>query len=102
MKLIEEFDEICNKIGKHVGYDGYVENHSLDTSNINNFWQSCSNDDSIYWAETKEDILEDTGDIYHSDTRGIHRGEEITLALVTSDFGDGDYWLVLDTKNEIK
>lgn len=102
MKLIEEFDEICKKIKDHVGYGGFIENYQIDTTNQDCFWQACSEDESIYWAETEEDILEDTGDVYSSETRGIWRGEEITLALVKSDFNSEYYWLVLDSTKEIK
>jgi prolyl oligopeptidase PreP (S9A serine peptidase family) len=101
MKLILEFDEVCNKIAKHVGYEGYIENYQIDTSHAKSFWQLC-NEETVYWADTEEDILEDTDDVYSSDVKGVYRGEELTLILVESDFGNGDYWLVLDSKNEIK
>lgn len=102
MKLIDEFDEICKKIKDHVGYDGFIESYQIDTGDQDCFWQACSDDESIYWAETAEDFLEDTGNAYHSDTRGIWRGEDITLALVESDFNSEYYWLVLDSNKEIK
>ena len=102
MELIKEFERICSQIGKHVGYKGWIENYQMDTDNKDNFWQSFDNDTNISWAETKEDILEDSGNVYSSEPRGIFRGEYFTLALINSDFSSELYWLVLDSKKEIK
>lgn len=102
MKLIEELHSVAFDLSKHVGYSGYIFDYLIEARYENSYWQACSDDDSIYWAETEEDILEDTGDVYHSDTRGIYRGEEVTLALVMSDFNSEYYWLVLDSSKEIK
>ena len=102
MKLIEEFEGLCKKIKDHVGYDGFIENYQIDTSSQDNFWQFCSDGETIYWAETEMDILEDTGDVYSSEASGVFKGDEITLALVESDFSRDLYWLVLDSKKEIK
>jgi len=102
MKLLKKLHDVCVELATHVQYDGYILDYLIEARNENSYWQACSDDESIYWAETEEDILEDTGDVYHSDTRGIWRGEEITLALVESDFNREYYWLVLDSSKEIK
>ena len=98
MELIKEFERICSQIGEHVGYEGWVENYQINTADKDSFWQSFDNDTSISWAETKED----TDNVYNDEPRGIFRGEDITLALVKSDFDSELYWLVLDSKKEIK
>lgn len=102
MELIKEFERICSQIGEHVGYEGWVESYQINTADKDSFWQSFDNDTNISWAETKEDILEDTGEVYNAEPRGIFRGEDITLALINSDFSSELYWLVLDSKKEIK
>lgn len=102
MKLIEEFEKICSQIGEHVGFVGYIEGYQISTGDKDSFWQSFDNDTNISWAETKEDILEDSGNVYEAEPRGIFRGEDFTLALINSDFSSELYWLVLDSKKEIK
>lgn len=102
MKLIEEFEGLCKRIKDHVGYEGFIESYQIETSDQDSYWQFCSDGETIYWAETEIDILEDTGDVYSAETRGIFRGEEITLALVDSDFGNELYWLVLNSNKELK
>lgn len=101
MKLIKEFERICSQIGEHVGYEGYIESYQINTADTDSFWQSYD-DESLYWAEDKEDILEDSGNAYSSEIRGIFRGDKITLALINSDFGGDPYWLVLNSKKEIE
>lgn len=98
MELLKKLHDVGFELATHVQYDGYIFDYLIEARSENSFWQACSNDESIYWAETEEDIL----DAYHSDTRGIWRGEEITLALVESDFNREYYWLVLDSSKEIK
>ena len=100
MKLVKQFNKICSKLAKHVGYDGFIENNQIDTDEYESFWQI--NDEEITWAENEEDILEETDKVYSSEIKGIFRGVEATLVLVESVFGDGDYWLVLDSNKEIK
>jgi len=102
MNIIENYEKACKDIAEHVGYEECIQEYCIDTNDKNYFWQSCSEDETIYWAETKEDILEDTGDVYSSETSGIYRGENITLVLIRSDFDSSKYWLVLNSKNEIK
>lgn len=102
MKLIKDFERICSQIGEHIGYEGYIESYQINTVDQDSFWQFCSDGETIYWAETKMDILEDTGDVYSAETNGIFRGDEITLALINSDFGGDPYWLVLKSKKEIE
>lgn len=102
MNLVEKYESVCSEIAEHVNYLGYVEEYPIQTDDFSFYWQTCSDDETIYWAKTKEDILEDTEDVYSDETRGIYRGEEITLALIRSDFDGSKYWLALNSKNEIK
>lgn len=101
MKLIEEFEGLCKRIKDHVGYEGFIESYQIETSDQDSYWQTYFDDKSIKWSENKEDVLEDSGNAYSCETRGIFRGEEITLALVDSDFGNELYWLVLDSNKEL-
>ena len=102
MKLLDKLHDAGFELANHVGYDGYIFDYQIEARSGDSFWQACSDDESIYWADTEDDILEDTGDVYSSETRGIYRGEETTLALVRSDFNSEYYWLVLDSEKEIK
>jgi len=100
MELIKDFERVCSQIAEHVGYNGYIENYQINTTDVDYFWQA--DDSSISWAQDKEDVLEGDGDIYISEHKGIFIGEDITLALVESSFDNEVYWLVLNSKKEIK
>ncbi len=102
MKLLKQLHDAGFELATHVGYDGYIFDYLIEARSENSFWQPFDEDEQISWADEEEDILEDTGNQYTSETRGIWRGEEITLALVVSDFNSEKYWLVLDSKKEIK
>ena len=102
MELIKEFERICSQIGEHVGYNGYVENYQIDTTNDDCFWQTSNKYKEISWAKDKEDVLEDNNNIYNTEYEDIFRGEDITLVLIRSDFSRELYWLFLDSKKEIK
>jgi len=64
MKLVKQFNKICSKLAKHVGYDGFIENNQIDTDEYESFWQIS--DEEIEWAETEEDILKETDKVYSS------------------------------------
>jgi hypothetical protein len=104
MDLIKNYEKACYDIAEHVGYkDGCIQEHVISTEFINCFFSSWAGDSDINWSENKEDVEElDGGGLYSSECKGVYRGTEITLALIRSDFGDDDYWIVFKTENEIK
>lgn len=102
MKLLEKLHDVGFELANHVGYDGYIFDYQIEAESENSFWQTFNEDEEISWADTEDDILEDSGNQYSSETRGIWRGKETTLALVRSDFNSEYYWLVLDSEKEIK
>ncbi len=103
MNIIENYERACKDIAEHVGYDGDIGEYILDTEFINCFYAFFAENSEVSWSANKEEVEElDGGGLYSSECNGIYRGAEFTLALIESDFGDGDYWIMFKTENEIK
>lgn len=100
MKLLKKLHDVGFEIATHVQYDGYIFDYLIEARSEKSFWKVL-HDQEIWWADTEEDVLEDTGNQYTSELKGLYRGEDITLALVVSDFSSEKYWLVLNSKKEI-
>lgn len=103
MNLIKNYEDSLEAISKHVGgVDGWIGEYCLSTEFIDCFFTFFAENEEIGWAKELEDLEEQDGDYYQDGCRGLYRGEEITIALISSDFGGDNYWLVFKTENEIK
>lgn len=100
-RLIENWRNSLKIISEHVNvYDVNLEDYVLSLDGWESYW--LHNEEAICWGDTKKDVLDETGNEYTSDIKYIFKGEDFSLALVSSDFGDDDYFLILNNKKELR
>lgn len=101
MDLIKNYENACDAIAKHVGYDDFISNYTISTEFIDCFYSFFGEIEEIGWAESLEDLNEQDGEYYQAECSGFYEGKNFTLALVDSDFGGDKYWIVFKTENKI-
>lgn len=99
MKLIDNFNKAEQAIHDHVGYDGYSA--VIDDTWREAYWWFDADNQTLEWQNTVFDPEDDSAE-YTNEVKGLYRGADFTLALITSDYGDDDYLLVLNNNKEIE
>lgn len=89
MKLISDYLESVARIAEHVEYENLGDYAiSLDAYNC----EFSIDEEELSYDKDEEE--------YSAEVRVTYRGVDLIAVLVSSIFGDGDYILVLQTKNE--
>jgi hypothetical protein len=98
MKILEDYINAVKALEDHFG----VEDLSDFAIEIKDDYFYISDDmEEVSWAKTIED-LEDNGDYYLEEIKTTVTTEELTLFLVPSQFGDGDYYIIFKSENRIE
>jgi hypothetical protein len=101
MDLIKNYENACDAIAKHAGYDDFIGNYTISTEFIDCFYSFFAEIEEIGWAESLKDLDEQDREYYQAECSGFYEGAEFTLALIEPDCGGDKYWAVFKTLNKI-
>jgi hypothetical protein len=90
MKLISDYLESVARLEEHTGCEN-LQDYSISFEAL----------DSKFSIEEGELLYTKGGDEYSEEVAAIYRGVDLIAVLLSSIFGDGDYILILQTKNEL-
>lgn len=105
MKLIENYNKALQEIYDHVGFvEDYVV-YPISDCTEHYWWLS---DESIYYGETKYDVLAETDKYYSSEiykqlfySKWVYRGKDFTMIFSNPGVDGMKYFDIFDNSKEI-
>lgn len=107
MELLDKYIKAKQEILEYFGCEGY----SQDISDNREYYWYNQDDETIYYNESKPSDDEDfdwesgyASEIYggRRQSQNVFRKDGFTMVMLTSDFGDGEYFAIFDNSKETK
>lgn len=97
-KLLKNYIKASEDLEEYFGIDN-LNWYSVNILNYDYF--SIINNNTIGWAETKEDLENQDGEYYEEEIITINETDELTLILCRLNSGIEKQYLIFNNKNKI-